>query len=479
MDDMNLAKRIGVRCKRIRESKGMTLQELGDLVGTGAANISKMENHGINDIHWITSISKVLGQDLLKDEVDEEGIIGEIGKEILIKLIENEGHLSYQEIVADMYGMSEDRVSNEIFKLTRIGMCIREQYKDFTNKQVDRIFITAKGLITCRNQITNPLIEERILPKIDKVVTYEKLLGEYTEEGKEPPKCYQDCVDSHPLEKMIHNLSITDRLYRIEFIIWLKKKYTHGIEKFRYSEIIDNSFYSFEVFDDRFPSKSFFFDILYRMALGISYEDLLILYGSEYLQEKYHYSKKEVENDEYLQIEKKLGLMPDFDDPEYWKKSSKENLDKLFAEEFGLKSYKTSDGEESFQDPDLYILTEEEREYYLDCSEQINESMELDVIQSLPKKDWFAKMAEKMEAKGIKSKNPVDWFSEEEILAFVKENHWKASTAEEICVEKQLAEIIELCPDVLRYYDIGDLILSDSYCMFDSVRSYIKEIYEL
>ena len=170
-DNMNIASRIGLRCKRIRESKGWSMQYLGDLVGTGAANISKMEKNGINSIEWITAISEALGQDLLKDEIDEEGIIGEIGKEILIKLIESKGYLLYGDVVSDMHGMSEDRVSNEIFKLTRIGMCVREQYKDFYNKQIDMIFITAKGLITCCNQITNPLIEARITPMIPNVVT--------------------------------------------------------------------------------------------------------------------------------------------------------------------------------------------------------------------------------------------------------------------------------------------------------------------
>ncbi len=89
MDDMNIASRIGLRCKRIRESKCMSMQALGDMVGTGVANISKNEKQGINSIEWITAISKALGQDLLKDEIDEEGIIGEIAYIVMKSLVVN------------------------------------------------------------------------------------------------------------------------------------------------------------------------------------------------------------------------------------------------------------------------------------------------------------------------------------------------------------------------------------------------------
>ena len=97
----------------------------------------------------IRKISDALGQDLLVDEVDAEGIVGEIGKEILWKLIEAGGYKGVTDLVEhDMYGMSLPRVNQEIFKLERIGMCVREQYVDFDDKTKDTLFITAKVFVS-------------------------------------------------------------------------------------------------------------------------------------------------------------------------------------------------------------------------------------------------------------------------------------------------------------------------------------------
>ena len=60
-----------------------------------------------------------MGQDLLRDECDEEGSAGEVGIEILRILLKNFGHTHMDVIVEGMYGMTLERLSNEIFTLEK------------------------------------------------------------------------------------------------------------------------------------------------------------------------------------------------------------------------------------------------------------------------------------------------------------------------------------------------------------------------
>lgn len=216
----------GRRCRRIRMAKNMSQQELADLLNTTPQNISKYEKEGISNIDTIKSISQVLGQDLLKDEIDSEGVVGEVGKEILLILLTEGGYIHFNQLMTKMFGMSEERVSNEIFKLERIGMCVREQYSDWVGQQQDVLFITAKGVITFKN-LTSINPPEGV--DYSECLTYEHLIGCFT--------CYQDYVDSRPGEKLIRSfdygigLSKEDKeknaciriAYRANYIRFLKK----------------------------------------------------------------------------------------------------------------------------------------------------------------------------------------------------------------------------------------------------------------
>lgn len=125
MEDKSLAKEIGARCRRVRMEKGLSQKELADMVPTTPQNISKYENNGISDIDMIHLLSEKLGQNLLTDEVDEEGSVGEIGREILWLLLRDGGHSNVDKLIKEeMHGMRKDRFSKEVFKLEKIGLCV-------------------------------------------------------------------------------------------------------------------------------------------------------------------------------------------------------------------------------------------------------------------------------------------------------------------------------------------------------------------
>lgn len=90
-----------------------------------------------------------------------------------------------------LYGLSNDRIINELLKLEKIGLCVREQYEDFAGQLRDEIFITAKGGITMKH-ITDL---SEVCDDLEKIKTYEMYCGEYYS--------YQDYINHNPLKKMI------------------------------------------------------------------------------------------------------------------------------------------------------------------------------------------------------------------------------------------------------------------------------------
>ena len=124
---MATAKEIGQRCRKFRNALGLSQQGLADKIGTTPQNISKYEKDGIYNIEMIQELSQALGHDLLSDEMDAEGKVGEIGQEILAYLVDdnmpfNDEKIGYAEAdnILDgkvLYGLNQNRIMNEIFKL--------------------------------------------------------------------------------------------------------------------------------------------------------------------------------------------------------------------------------------------------------------------------------------------------------------------------------------------------------------------------
>lgn len=270
IETTDFALECGHRLRRIRQAKGMSQQDIADIFGTSAQNVSKWEHKGLNNINDIKQLSVILGQNLLLDEIEEEGIVGEIGKYILKQTSKNGGFLSVAEL--NMFGMSLDRTSNEIFKLEKIGMCVREQFKNFYNQNKDMLFITAKGIIT--------LID--ITPSEDiSTKSYEQILS-----GK---SSVQECYDKREVEKIVRNMKYCGT-YKIDYINHLKHKYNTTItdEKPAVFQSYDNRWF-LEQFSGKTPdysvrtsdykwiseipflqSRDCYFDFLFRMVTGLT-----------------------------------------------------------------------------------------------------------------------------------------------------------------------------------------------------------------
>ena len=108
-DKKSLSQNCGIRCRQIRMSKGISQQELADKMHVTAAAISKWEKEGISNIDVISELSNILGQDITADQIDQEGSIGEIGKEILTLLVKCNGYQDYSDLCSNMYGILRER----------------------------------------------------------------------------------------------------------------------------------------------------------------------------------------------------------------------------------------------------------------------------------------------------------------------------------------------------------------------------------
>ena len=477
------AKDLGARCRKFRDARGMSQEKLGEKIGVLGATISKYEREGIRDIELINRISRVLGCDLLNDEIDEEGIVGEVGKEILFKLIENKGWLEYSFLVNTMLGMSESRVSNEIFKLLKIGMCVREQFKDFEDNEKDIVFITAKGLITSKNHVSNPLLEKRLADKYKDVITYEMMLKADKNKNIPDAGSYQEYVELRPVEKLIRNLEIPDSLYRADFVLYLLNNFTTGFDKVELNKEIRNLL----------PCENFYYDCLHRMALKIDNDELLYrLNPQKWAEKNPDKMSDKLKNEEMVRlndVRKKLELKPlnlgdddslmaDF--KEGLQETLKDDLKKLFNKNLAIK--------------DKYPSEEKDKEDQADkksgrlCYERLSKK-ELEIVTEYigffetgievdPSLMYEVEYAKK-KAEGIESPYPVDWYSKEEILEFLQKNYKKASSDEEKELDKKLKEILEYYPEAGAYYFKGTGSFFESIGMPEFIVKFIKDTYEI
>ncbi len=440
MEKLSLARECGLRCRRIRMAKNMSQQDLADLLFTTPQNISKYEKDGISNIDTIKRISDVLGQDLLTDETDVEGAVGEIGKEILHALIDNEGFMDVSRLIEDkMYGMSMDRISHEIFKLERIGMCVREQYVNWVVTEKDMLFITAKGVITYKNCMTNSLLLGELYNKLGLVKTYESL---FEETGN-----YQEYMDSRPGEKLIRSIGypcvsghlgsdkylLMQSAYRANYVEYLKRNFETGIDA------------SWDVIRSMaVPGVSCYHDILYRMSLNVTNDVLWmhILSGDEYfdLEDEYDTLTEELsrsDNDPVI-----VDTISSFKSEFPWTEEEEDDSDD--EKEPDESSEKTEKGhikpkwlsDEEFAQKEKRL---EELEDYMYDTYTYSYELNLELIYNRNRpKDA--------------SKYPTDWYTVDEIKDFINKNFGPAETEQEKELDRVLKKINELIPETLDYY---------------------------
>lgn len=269
MDNKTIATKCGERLRRVRQALGMSQEELANRMYISPQAISKYEKNGISDIDVIKKLSDVLGQDLLSDEIDAEGEVGEIGREILIQLINHCGYILYEELAQKyMYGMSNERISTEIFKLQKIGLCVREQYRGWDKSIVDALFVTAKGTISYKNFVKENASCVALLLK--DVQTYEMLTGESSS--------YQDYLEKHEEIALIEELVSIKHSHRQDYKAYLYENYVPKLGMQR----------------KIYPTKTkctAYYDIAIRDALNIGQD--MELYFYDLIDERDYYTSKE------------------------------------------------------------------------------------------------------------------------------------------------------------------------------------------
>lgn len=438
MENNSVAKECGARCRRFRMAQNMSQQDLADKMYTTAQNISKYEKDGISNIDTIMKLSEVLGHNLLSSEVDEEGVIGEIGKEILRLLIEKLGFMNVADMVVPeyMYGMSLDRFSNEVFKLERIGMCVREQFIDWVDQERDVLFITTKGVISYKNQINNSYTSEEIEEYLPDVITYEELVEEEAS--------YQECIDVNPAEKLIRKLKVYGG-FRANYIQYLHKNYEYGMEA------------QSKVMDERLiPGENAYFDILYRMMFNFSDTILYNIYLRAIDEDCPD------ENEEYNRLLDKIEkLQGNRKDWEPWRQVDGVTMTarELLRKKMPLLA-KVGDKNDICPDYERYFSMEideslAEENYELYCTQRelgqlINWKNCCEFILN-DLDDQFEDLLEEHQRL-----DPTKWFSYEDYKNFIEENYRLPETQHQEEVAAQLAKINELCPETLDYFVFPD-----------------------
>ncbi len=416
MEERDFAREYGNRCRQIRQAKGISQQNLADKMNTTPQNISKWERDGISNVNTVMQLSRILGQDITSDQIDQEGVVGEVGQEILSILIHAKGFEKYNDLSQNLYGMSDERVSTELFKLERIGTLVREQFINYDGNEIDGVFITAKGIITAKNKKTFGFLDN----VLDNCISYEARIKE--------ERNIQELVEKDRLSQLIWQIP-EGGSYRKDYVLNLKQNWRYSISKEMNERDISNSVLDYEVL---ITGESCFHDILYRMALGLEnifYDEKLALeqfYDDDILNE-YDY-------DYYCE---KRSLMEDIIEMDYETQNAQIVFDK---ELFWLQN---SDLNMTIKKEDL---TEEKKEKL----ERIAEITAEENIYNLECMDFESRFRERVGDENWN--NCSKWFTKEQVEKFIDETYHKASNEREKRIDSILTEINEIEPETLNYY---------------------------
>lgn len=456
------AKECGQRLRRIRMARNMSQQDLADILYTTPQNISKYEKDGINNIDVIMKINETLECNLLKDEMDVEGVIGEVGKEILSILIRQNGYIEVEHLISCfMYGLNEAQVTKEIVKLENIGLCVREQYTGLCDDSHDGLFITAKGIISLKNNLNPGLVSELFSNG------YEDIMNDYNKDDIDYviPDClktyeqivisrgcdtYQDVLDQNELVRLVNKLPINIP-YKFNFIWYLKNCHSQyeWLGKKKKASRLENEL---KEYGDFIIADSVYIDILHRMIIGLD-NDLLgrILdsYSGNY-DEKRFVSKIIREN-------LIMAYAPEFE--EYRK------IDPVIRNAMLCFAYYSEWYDEQIKGSELSFDRELLNDYVYDSLDKSVFSME-DSKQAKEYEQFRLEENKELNAtcvgldvyleKIVSKKNSLhieDWFEIKEIEEFINANFKVAETDKEREIDEQLKVIMTNYPEVLEYFD--------------------------
>jgi RNA binding exosome subunit len=294
---------------------------------------------------------------------------------------------------------------------------VREQYTDFYDRKQDKIFITAKGAITLKH--IEPVQNHGC--DLDNISTYEMIC-----DGK---SCYQELLDSNQSTKIIRNLKPV-KGFRINFIKYLRDACWFG--NFCNNDYLD------ELEDDLFkgldqgdiPGINAYFDILFSMSLGFLRKDLDFIIETVESEEDHEFEQADLLNSElYPDEEIKNRFLWRFKDRVPVAKTmlpdcvTDEKINsQLSTEEVEEKQTRWKALDDKFDEQDSFYSKLDLNDRYLDACEK------------------------------HESKNPLDWFSKEEIETFIKENILPPANEEEKQLEDQLMQIMQMEPETVKGY---------------------------
>ena len=449
METNSKAKECGQRLRRIRMAQNLSQQDLADKLFTTPQNISKYEKEGINSIDTIVKINEILGCNLLKDEMDEEGIIGEIGKEILAVLVEHNGFIDVEQLISQyMHGLDMNRITHEIFKLEKIGMCVREQFEGFIGAKNDGLFITAKGLISLKNNVNASIMSEKFQTQINSVETYEELVN------RQGCETYQEVLDNEELEKLIWKLPLHSS-YRASYIKYLKLLYISDKWKGKDWDV----WAEYSKYLSCIPSENVYFDILYSMIAKVDHTVVDRIFDET---ELFDYSIPD--NSEMADCIREELILKYSEKYKKRRELGKCKVDAVLAFANMSKWYEDYSKESGVTKIDYDSLNEEEYER-LDKSLFTSEDLDLaesyealskmaseDLMYTEVSLDWFiSEMAKEKESLLV-----TEWFSKEDFEAYINANMPSAQTEEENEIDLMLSEINSKYPETLDYYNFPE-----------------------
>lgn len=444
MEMNSKAKECGQRLRRVRMAQKMSQQELADKMFTTPQNISKYEKEGVGNIDVIMKLNEILGYNIMRDEMDEEGTVGEIGKEILTRIVENDGYIDVNDLIKEyMHGLDMKRTTNEIFKLQKIGLCVREQFTGYAGMQNDGLFITAKGIITLKNNLG--FMSDELKEKLFKVPSFEEIV---INKGRDT---YQELLDSDELEKLLWTLPFNTS-YRANYIKYLKKYFQSSVKYYG-----KDSDFEAMVLGEYCPclsAENIYFDIIHRMITRLDNE-ILDTVMDTFLEDFWYESHEEY----MLSIRKELLLKhaPKYEAYRQLGSVKADTIQKFFEKSDWYTDYaKESEivrlnddnfDEESYEELDKSNFSKEDLELALEYEKLEKETYE-EYEYTLFELDYFI---EKM----ARQKNETlvtEWFTKDEIVAFINENMGAAQSEQEMAIDATIKKINEKYPETLEYY---------------------------
>lgn len=448
----------GQRIKRARQAKGLTQKRLAELANLSDSAISKYETQGTLDVNVLNHLSNVLGASLFSSPADAEGTIGIVGKEIMSQIVLHKGYLNFHVLLKHMHGMNEDVIVEEIVKLSSLGVVVRETYKGLDGNLCDGLFITAKGIFAYKGVISDIDTTEEMRKLIINCQSYEQLL--------EGHSCYQDYVNAHELERLIYELEYVNS-YRLDYIIYLKRKYQLNMVDAWEQENLSR-------LDRLVPAKSFYHDLLYKMAFDITNDVLWGLIDSGIMAGAWKHEQEYKLLTDMKDRQEKLSLahrdpvtqqvMKDFVEllPEWYKGFEDYIYDSLHwlekrKDPIGInvseKRYLLNPQEQYVYDLDH---TEFNEERFEELSEKYEKLKELIVHHDAIYTDYQGYLEKKFSLLCEKNERldhwHDEWYTLEEQIEFIEKNFPAATTKEEKELDRKLREINKVCPETLEYY---------------------------